>query len=176
MNKILKILSILIIGFVMFSCSSPTNDPILYVPEPSSPETPVETPTDNPVEETPETPTDNPVEETPEVQTYSITFTTAKPNHKIITDYLNSLPEFKNLKEGTEVKLYKHIYLNKACTEITTEIVETSVYDYHFNYDTNNPEVSLEYDSNSESYSVVIGKEDVEVEMKLYDASQFREN
>lgn len=94
MNKILKILSILIIGFVMFSCSTPTNDP--------------------------ETPAPN-----PEVQTYSITFTTANPNHKIITDYLNSLPEFKNLKEGTEVKLYKHIYLNKACTEITTEIVET---------------------------------------------------
>ena len=94
MNKILKILSILIIGFVMFSSSTPTNDP--------------------------ETPAPN-----PEVQTYSITFTTANPNHKIITDYLNSLPEFKNLKEGTEVKLYKHIYLNKACTEITTEIVET---------------------------------------------------
>lgn len=148
MNKILKILSILIIGFVMFSCSTPTNDPILYVPEPSSPET-------------------------PEVQTYSITFTTAKPNHKIITDYLNSLPEFKNLKEGTEVKLYKHIYLNEACTEITTEIVETSVYDYHFNYDTNNPEVSLEYNSNSESYSVVIGKEDVEVELIYKDWSKF---
>ena len=27
MNKILKILSILVIGFVMFSCSTPTNDP-----------------------------------------------------------------------------------------------------------------------------------------------------
>ena len=135
MNKILKILSILIIGFVMFSCSTPTNDP--------------------------ETPAPN-----PEVQTYSITFTTAKPNHKIITDYLNSLPEFKNLKEGTEVKLYKHIYLNKACTEITTEIVETSVYDYHFCYNYNNSEID----------SVIIGNEDVEVEMQLYDASQFRDN
>ena len=167
MNKILKILSILIVGFVMFSCSTPTNDPTPYIPEPSGSETPIETPSDDTEPsgpETPvETPSDDPVEEKPEVQTYSITFTTAKPNHKIITDYLNSLPEFKNLKEGTEVKLYKHIYLNEACTEITTEIVETSVYDYHFNYDTNNPEVSLEYDSNSESYSVVIGKEDVEV-------------
>ena len=132
MNKILKILSILVIGFVMFSCSTPTNDP--------------------------ETPAPN-----PEVQTYSITFTTANPNHKIITDYLNSLPD---LKEGTEVKLYKHIYLNKACTEITTEIVETSVYDYHFCYNYNNSEID----------SVIIGNEDVEVEMQLYDASQFRDN
>ena len=192
MNKILKILSILVISFVMFSCSTPTNDPTPYIPEPSGSETPIETPSDDtepsgpetPVEtpsddpepsgpETPvETPSDDPVEEKPEVQTYSITFTTAKPNHKIITDYLNSLPEFKNLKEGTEVKLYKHIYLNEACTEITTEIVETSVYDYHFNYDTNNPEVSLEYDSNSESYSVVIGKEDVEVEVIYEDWSK----
>lgn len=62
MNKILKILSILVIVFVMFSCSTPTNDPTPYVPEPSGPETPVETPSDNPVEET------------PKVQTYSITF------------------------------------------------------------------------------------------------------
>ena len=135
MNKILKILSILVIGFVMFSCSTPTNDP--------------------------ETPAPN-----PEVQTYSITFTTANPNHKIITDYLNSLPEFKNLKEGTEVTLYNHIYLNEACTEITTEIVETSVYDYHFCYNYNNSEID----------SVIIGNEDVEVEMQLYDASQFRDN
>ena len=45
MNKILKILSILVIGFVMFSCSTPTNDPT-----PNGPETPVETPSDNPTE------------------------------------------------------------------------------------------------------------------------------
>ena len=88
MNKILKILSILIVGFVMFSCSTPTNDPTPYIPEPSGSETPIETPTDDTEPsgpETPvETPSDDPVEEKPEVQTYSITFTTAKPNHKII--------------------------------------------------------------------------------------------
>ena len=33
MNKILKILSILVIGFVMFSCSTPTNDPVEETPE-----------------------------------------------------------------------------------------------------------------------------------------------
>lgn len=153
MNKILKILSILVISFVMFSCSTPTNDPTPYIPEPSGPETPVETPSDDPVEEKPEVPT------------YSIIFTTKDSTPKIIVDYLNSLPEFKNLEEGTEVMLYKHIYLNYDCDEITTKIVETSVYDYHFCYNSY-PGID----------SVVIGKEDVEVEMKLYDASQFRDN
>ncbi|MBO6175939.1 MAG: hypothetical protein J6O39_00130 [Treponema sp.] len=137
MNKILKILSILVIGFVMFSCSTPTNDPILYVPEPSGPEVP----------------------------TYSVIFTIEESNLQIIADYLNSLPEFKNLEEGTEVMLYKHIYSNYACDEFTTEIVETSVYDYYFCYD-----------NNSEIDSVVIGNEDVEVEMKLSNATQFRDN
>lgn len=34
MNKILKILSILVIGFVMFSCSTSTNDPETPAPTP----------------------------------------------------------------------------------------------------------------------------------------------
>ena len=151
MNKILKILSILVIGFVMFSCSTPTNDPTLYIPDESGPETPVETPSDDPVEET------------PEVQTYSITFTTEDSNFQVLTNYLNSLPEFKNLEEGTEVMLYKHLYCNEACDEFTTEIVETSVYDYHFCYNSN-PEID----------SVVIGNEDVEVELSLENLVTFR--
>ena len=87
MNKILKILSILVIGFVMFSCSTPTNDPILYVPESSGPET-------------------------PEEQTYSITFVAEKypEDDQPIADLLNSLPDYKNLKEGTEVELLTIIY------------------------------------------------------------------
>ena len=134
MNKILKILSILVIGFVMFSCSTPTNDPT------------------------------NPVEETPAVPKYSIIFTTEDYYvPQVFVDYLNTLPEFKNLEEGTEVMLYKHLYCNEACDEFTTEIVETSVYDYYFCYD-----------NNSEIDSVVIGNEDVEVEMKLYNVIQFR--
>lgn len=82
MNKILKILSILVIGFVMFSCSTPTNDPTPYVPEPSGPETPVE-------------------------QTYSIIFIAEKEPtwDKPVANLLNSLPDYKNLKEGTEVEL-----------------------------------------------------------------------
>lgn len=129
MNKILKILSILVIGFVMFSCSTPTNDPTIYVPEESGPETPA-------------------------VPTYSIIFTTKYSPFTIIVDYLNSLPEFKNLKEGTEVMLYKHVYLNSDASEVTKEIVETSAIDF-----------TVKYDNNSEIDSVVIGNEDIEVEI-----------
>ena len=132
MNKILKILSILVIGFVMFSCSTPTNDPTLYVPEPSSPET-------------------------PEVQTYSITFIAEDPSiqlFKLSVDYLNTLPEFKNLEEGTEVMLYKHLYFNRDGSEITKELVETSVHDF-----------TVMYDDNSEIDSVIIGNKDVEVKV-----------
>ena len=136
MNKILKILSILVIGFVMFSCSTPTNDPTPYVPEESGPEVP----------------------------TYSVIFTIEESNLQIIADYLNSLPEFKNLEEGTEVMLYKHLYSNKACTEFTKEIVETSVLN-HF----------LCYDSNLGIDSVVIGNEDVEVEVIYKEFIQFKD-
>lgn len=129
MNKILKILSILVIGFVMFSCSTPTNDPTLYVPESSGPET-------------------------PEVQTYSITFTTTDPYLQIYVDYLNTLEEFKNLEEGDEVILLKHLYTNNNESEITKEIVEDSKYNVFFYYDSN-PGIS----------SVIIGNEDVEVEV-----------
>lgn len=63
MNKILKILSILVIGFVMFSCSTPTNDPTPYVPEPSGPETPAPNPA---------------------VPTYSITFTAEDSSNQLL--------------------------------------------------------------------------------------------
>ena len=142
MNKILKILSILVIGFVMFSCSTPTNDPTLYVPEESGPETPAPN---------------------PEVPTYSIIFTTEDSYLQIIIDYLNSLPEFKNLEEGTEVMLYKHLYINRAESEVTKEIVETSVHDF-----------TAKYDNNSEIDSVVIGNEDVEVEVDCENLITFK--
>ena len=99
MNKILKILSVLIIGFVMFSCSTPTNDPTLYVPEESGPETPVETPSDDSVEETPEEPT------------YSITFVPADENSKPIADTLNKNSNFKNKKVNSEVQFPEWIYV-----------------------------------------------------------------
>ena len=101
MNKILKILSILVIGFVMFSCSTPTNDPTLYVPDESSPETPVETPSDDPVEETPEVPT------------YSITFKAASDSEKPIAAELNKKPEFKNIEANLEVMFPEWVYVEE---------------------------------------------------------------
>ena len=87
MNKILKILSILVIGFVMFSCSTPTNDPILYVPESSGPET-------------------------PEEQTYSITFIAEKypEDDQPIADLLNRLDTYNKVEKGKEVELPTIIY------------------------------------------------------------------
>ncbi len=145
MNKILKILSILVIGFVMFSCSTPTNDPTPYVPEPSGPETSAPNPA---------------------VPTYSITFTAEDSSNqlfKVTVDYLNTLPEFKNLEEGTKVMLYKHLYLNRDGSEITKELVETSVHDF-----------TVKYDDNSKIDSVVIGNEDVKVKVGREDLITFK--
>lgn len=101
MNKILKILSILVIGFVMFSCSTPTNDPTPYVPDENGPETPVLTPSDDPIEEA------------PKVQTYSITFVAGNPwdRDEPIADTLNKKQNFKNLEEGTKVTFPEWIYV-----------------------------------------------------------------
>ena len=108
MNKILKILSILVIGFVMFSCSTPTNDPTPYVPEPSGPETPIETPSDDPVEET------------PKVQTYSITFVAGNPSNYDgpIADTLNKNPDFKNIEANLEVMFPEWIYVEQWNCEV----------------------------------------------------------
>lgn len=97
MNKILKILSILIVGFVMFSCSTPTNDP---------------------------------VEETPEEPTYSITFIadTEKEDTaiKTVKTFLNSLPDYKNLKEGEKRELPTIIYLTEEDIKIKIKEVVLS--------------------------------------------------
>lgn len=91
MNKILKILSILVIGFVMFSCSTTTNDPTLYVPESSGPETPAPN---------------------PEVQTYSIIFVAEKypEDDQPIADLLNRLDTYNKVEKGKEVELPTIIY------------------------------------------------------------------
>lgn len=123
MNKILKILSILVIGFVMFSCSTPTNDP----------ETPAPT---------------------PEVQTYSITFTVKDIVQHELADFLNSLPDYKNLKEGTEVELPTVIYLTQETNQVTLERTESS---------TNSNEIFYE----GNITSVVIGNEDIEIKCWL---------
>lgn len=105
MNKILKILSMLVIGFVMFSCSTPTN---------------------------------NPVEETPEVQTYSITFIAKNPTlDQPIADLLNSLPDYKNLEEGTEIELPIVIYGEESDEEYTIDLTESSAHKGKIYYEGN---------------------------------------
>ena len=185
MKKIFKILSIFVMVFVLFSCANPSSDSTsgsqpsgsktpVETPtddtEPSGPETPVETPSDDPEPsgpETPvETPSDDPVEETPAVPTYSIIFTAEDSSNqlfKVTVDYLNTLPEFKNLEEGTEVMLYKHLYLNRDGSEITKELVETSVHDF-----------TVKYDDNSKIDSVVIGNKDVKVKVGREDLITFK--
>ena len=108
MNKILKILSILIIAFAMLSCSTPTNDPTLYIPDENSPETPVETPSDDPVEET------------PKVQTYSITFVAGNPSgyDGPTADTLNKKPDFKNIEANLEVMFPEWIYVEEWNCEV----------------------------------------------------------
>ena len=80
MKKIFKILSILVMVFVLFSCANPS----------SNPEEPTVT----------------------ESQTYSITFVAEKypEDDQPIADLLNSLPDYKNLKEGTKIELLTIIY------------------------------------------------------------------
>ena len=73
-----------------------------------------------------------------------------------MVDYLNTLPEFKNLKEDTEVMLCKHLYFNSDGSEITKEKVENSMYEF-----------GLYYNAKPGIDSVVIGNEDVEV--SVYD-------
>lgn len=108
MNKILKILSILVIGFAMFSCSTPTNDPTHYVPDENGSETPVETPSDDPVEET------------PKVQTYSITFVAGNPSgyDGPTADTLNKKPDFKNIEANLEVMFPEWIYVEEWNCEV----------------------------------------------------------
>ena len=132
MKKIFKILSILVMVFVLFSCANPSSDSTSGS-QPSNPETPA-------------------------VPTYSITFTTKDDSSlvQIMVDYLNTLPEFKNLKEGTEVMLCKHLYSNSDVSEITKEKVENSKYEF-----------GLYYNAKPGIDSVVIGNEDVEV--SVYD-------
>ena len=87
--------------------------PTLYVPEPSSPET-------------------------PEVQTYSITFVAEKypERDKSIVRFLNSLPGYKNLEKDKKVDLPTIIYatIEEKCTLNRTE---SSIYEITITYEDN---------------------------------------
>lgn len=122
MKKIFKILSILVMVFVLFSCANPS----------SNPEEPTVT----------------------EPQGYSITFTVENFGEQPVADLLNSLPDYKNLKEGTEVEfptiIYGYGYNGEE--KFTLDITESSEY-----------KVTIYYEGNITS--VVVGNEDIEIKV-----------
>lgn len=125
MNKILKILSILVIGFVMFSCANPSgNDDGNSTISPS-----------------------------PEEPTYSITFIadTEKEDTaiKTVKTFLNSLPDYKNLKEGEKRELPTIIYLTEE--DICT-------------LDPTNCTIQISYEG--DITSVVVENEDIKIKIK----------
>lgn len=126
MNKILKILSILVMVFVLFSCADPS----------SNPEEPTVT----------------------EPQGYSITFVAEDPRYdQPLADLLNSLPDYKNLEEGTEVELPTVAYLTYISDddyEYTLERTESTNYKGKMFYE-------------GDITSVVIGNEDIEIKFRI---------
>lgn len=156
MKKIFKILSIFVMVFVLFSCANPSSDSTSGS-QPSGSKTPVETPTDDTEPsgpETPvETPSDDPVEETPEEPTYSITFIayTEKEDTaiKTVKTFLNSLPDYKNLKEGEKRELPTIVYLTEE--DICT-------------LDPTNCTIQISYEG--DITSVVVENEDIKIKIK----------
>ena len=126
MKKIFKILSILMMVFVLFSCADPS----------SNPEEPTVT----------------------EPQGYSITFVAADPRYdQPLADLLNSLPDYKNLEEGTEVELPTVAYLTYISDddyEYTLERTESTNYEGKMFYE-------------GDITSVVIGNEDIEIKFRI---------
>ena len=87
----------------------------------------------------PETPAPN-----PEVQTYSITFITENAAQQPIADLLNNSPDYKNLKEGTEVELPTVIYVNLETEQLTLELTESSTHETVISYEGNITSVVVE--------------------------------
>lgn len=125
MKKIFKILSILVMVFVVFSCANPSSDSTSGS-QPSNPEEP----------------------------TYSITFVAKKPVQQPVADLLNSSPDYKNLKEGTEVELPTVIYMTEETKQLSLELTESSTHENGIYYEGN-------------ITSVVVGNEDIEIKCWL---------
>ena len=129
MNKILKILSILIVGFVMFSCSTPTNDP---------------------VEETPEEPTYSITFIAEETNICEKEL--ANLLNSLSSELLNSL--YKTLKKGTEVQLPTSIYANTNTKEATLELTKNSICRLDIKYRDNITSVVVENEDIEIKYTV----------------------
>lgn len=144
MKKIFKILIILEMTFVFFSCANSASDDSNPTSEPSK---------------------------------HSIIFkhnlSSVAPKYLMcdeVTDFLNSLPEFKNLEEGTEVQLPWVLYGNVNLEEVSIGEIsktETDNSNYVFEpylgyYDAN---ITLSTDSSKCLKSVTIGNEDIVIQL-----------
>ena len=151
MKKIFKILSILVMVFVLFSCANSASDDSNSTSDDSNP--------------------------TSEPSKHSIIF---KHNLKSdwagymmfdeVTDFLNSLPEFKNLEEGTEVQLPWVLYANvnlevESIDEISKTETDNSNYVFtpYLGYYVANIGVST--DASKRLRSVTIGNEDIVIQL-----------
>ena len=168
MKKIFKILIILVMVFVLFSCANPSSDSTSGS-QPSSPETPVETPSDDPVEETPEVPT------------YSVIFkhnVSSIDTYYLVFDetirFLNTLPDFKNLEEGTEVQLPWVLYANvnledESIGEISKTETDNSNYVIEPYLGYYNADIGVSTDSSKRLRSVTLGNEDIVIQIFNYE-------
>ena len=111
--------------FVLFSCANPSSDSTSGS-QPSNPEEP----------------------------TYSITFVAKEPVQQPVADLLNSSPDYKNLKEGTEVELPTVIYMTEETEQLSLELTESSTHENGICYEGN-------------ITSVVVGNEDIEIKCWL---------
>lgn len=92
MKKIFKFMMILVVGLGFIACTPVSEGPGYVEPE------------------------------TPTEKTYSITFIDQKIADSSCAKFLNSLPDYKNLKEGTEVEFPTIFYIseeNKYALDLT---------------------------------------------------------
>ena len=147
MKKIFKILIILAMTFVFFSCANSASDDSNPTSEPSK---------------------------------HSIIFkhnlSSVAPKYLMcdeVTDFLNSLPEFKNLEEGTEVQLPWVLYANVNLEDVSIgEISKTEtdnsnyVIEPYLGY--YNAHIGVSTDSSKRLRSVTLGNEDIVIQIFNY--------
>lgn len=87
-----------------------------------------------------------------------------------LTDFLNSLPEFKNLEEGTEVQLPWVLYGNvnledESIGEISKTETDNSNYVFTLYLGYYDANIALSTDSSKRLRSVTIGNEDIIIQL-----------
>ena len=127
MKKIFKFMMILLVGLGFIACTPVSEGPGYVEPE------------------------------TPTEKTYSITFIGQKITDSSCAKFLNDLPDYKNLKEGTEVEFPTIFYIseeNKYALDLTEfDLTKVAVW-----------EGTIYYEDNITS--VKVGNEDIEIKFE----------